>query len=92
MLAVMPLVWSVRVTSRNSTVMGGLHAGWKLAVTDSVPSALPFWRGVERAASPSRFDFTRRDFSHTGWNAARPSLPCYGAGSARLSTTRPERC
>jgi hypothetical protein len=36
---------SVTVTFVKATVIGGLHDGWKVAVTVSEKSAFPFWTG-----------------------------------------------
>ena len=47
---VRPFVVSVTVTSVNATVIGGLHSGWNVAVTDSVKSALPFCTGKSPSA------------------------------------------
>ena len=47
---VRPLVVSVTVTSVNSTLIGGLQSGWKVAVTESVKSALPFCTGKSPSA------------------------------------------
>lgn len=46
----MPLVVSVTVTSPKTTVIGGLHLGWKVAVRVSEKFALPFWTGKSPAA------------------------------------------
>ena len=49
-LCVRPFVVSVTVTSVNTTVIGGLHDGWNVAVAVSVKSALPFCTGKSPAA------------------------------------------
>src|SRR5262245_24081877 len=49
MFALAPLVSSTSDTSVNCTVIGGLQFGWNVAVTDSVPSALPFCTGKSSA-------------------------------------------
>src|SRR5215475_1573255 len=49
MLAVIPLVVSVRVMLVNETVMGGEHDGWNVAVAVRLKSALPFCTGKSAA-------------------------------------------
>ena len=49
-LSEMLLVVSVTVTSVNSTVIGGLHGGWNVAVSVRLKMALPFWTGKSPAA------------------------------------------
>jgi hypothetical protein len=49
-VAVRLLVVSVSVTFWNSTVIGGLHAGWNTAVAVRVYSDLPFCTGSSAAA------------------------------------------
>ena len=46
----MPFVVSVTVTSVNSTVIGGLHGGWNVAVSVRLKLALPFCTGKSPAA------------------------------------------
>src|SRR5689334_12577534 len=46
----MLFVVSVTVMLVKATVIGGLQEGWKVAVTDSEKSALPFWTGKSPAA------------------------------------------
>ena len=45
-----PLVVSVTETLLNTTVIGGEQFGWKVAVTVSVKSALPFCTGKSPSA------------------------------------------
>src|SRR5919204_1332056 len=49
MFALAPLVSSTRLTSVNWTVIGGLQSGWNVAVSERVPSALPFCTGKSPA-------------------------------------------
>ena len=46
----MPLVVSVTVMLVNCTVIGGLHSGWKVAVTMSSKLAFPFCTGKSSSA------------------------------------------
>jgi len=57
----MSLVVSVTVTFVYSTVIGGLHGGWKVAVSVSEKSALPFCTGKSPAVETSSL------FTAFGW-------------------------